>query len=65
MNNTKPWYRSKTLLVNGLVIVAGLATQATATLPPTSNTAIWAGVGLAAINAGLRVLTKGALTLGS
>jgi hypothetical protein len=61
--NSKPWYRSKTFLVNGLVILGGLATQAAAALPPDSKTAVWAGVALAAINAGLRVTTNQAITL--
>ena len=61
--NGKVWYRSKTLLVNGLVILGGLATQALATVPPDSKTAIWTGVGLAALNAALRVTTNQAVTM--
>ncbi len=60
--NGKVWYHSKTLLLNGLVILGGLATQAMATVPPNSKTAIWTGVGLAAINAALRVTTNQPIT---
>jgi hypothetical protein len=61
--NGKVWYRSKTLLVNGLVILGGLASQALASVPPDSKTAIWTGVGLAAINAALRVTTSQPVTM--
>lgn len=59
----KPWYQSKTILVNGLVVLAGLATQTIATLPPESKTAMWTTVALAAINTGLRVVTKDAVKI--
>jgi hypothetical protein len=55
--NAKQWFQSKTLLVNGLVVLGGLATNFLAAVPPDSKTAIWTGVGLAAINAGLRITT--------
>ncbi len=55
---SKAWYQSKTILVNGLVVLAGLGTQFIGSVPPDSKTAIWTGVGLAAINAALRVATK-------
>jgi len=61
--NIKPWFQSKTLAVNGLVILAGIASQAIASLPPTSKTAVWLGVGVAAINAGLRLLTNSGVSL--
>ncbi len=54
---SKAWFQSKTLLVNGLVVLGGLATQFLGSVPPDSKTAIWTGVGLAAINAALRVTT--------
>lgn len=57
-SKSKPWYQSKTLAVNGLVVLAGLATQMYGSVPPDSKTAIWTGVGLAAINAALRVTTN-------
>jgi len=55
---SKPWFQSKTMLVNGLVVLGGLATQFLGSVPPDSKTAIWTGVGLAAINAALRVTTN-------
>ena len=60
---SKQWFQSKTLLVNGLVVLGGFATQFLGTLPPDSKTAVWTGVGLAAINAALRVTTNQPVTL--
>lgn len=57
-NTAKSWFQSKTLVINGLVVLGGLATQVLGAVPSDSKTAVWTGVALAAINAGLRLTTK-------
>jgi multidrug transporter EmrE-like cation transporter len=55
---SKLWFQSKTILTNGLIIAGGLLTQFLGSVPADSKTAIWTGVGVAAINAALRVTTN-------
>lgn len=63
---SKPWYKSKTLMLNSIVAVVGLATSATPYIEPFVSTEtfglVMAGIGFA--NAALRFATKKGLTKG-
>lgn len=65
MNNTKPWWKSRVLWFNALVAVAAIVEAQTALLaqilPPHVYPA--AALGVAVVNAVLRVITATGLTL--
>jgi len=64
-SNSKPWYQSTTIRVNGLVLLGAIASFATnyvATLPAGSNTAILATAAVSAANLILRKQTNQAIT---
>lgn len=53
----KPWWQSKTLWLNGLVVLAGLLEIVRDSGHLLPETAAWVGVGLAAVNLILRTFT--------
>lgn len=59
---TKPWYQSKTLLVNALILLAFALDQITHTVSLTPEQAAWVAVAVAVLNMALRMATSTALT---
>lgn len=61
---SKPWYKSKTLMLNSIVAVIGLASSATPYVEPFVSTEtfglVMAGIGLA--NSALRFFTRKPIT---
>lgn len=61
----KPWWQSKTLWLNALVILAGLLEVVRESGQLLPATAAWVGVGLAGVNLILRTLTTQPVAAGA